>query len=78
MPENLSIENAPDEIVGRLRERASRHRRTLQGEVLAILEESLRSDERLSPDDVLAEVRRLGLHTPTESAAMIRADRDAR
>jgi plasmid stability protein len=78
MPENLFIENAPDEIVGRLRERASRHRRTLRGEVLAILEESLRSDERLGPDEVLAEVRRLGLHTPTESAAMIRADRDAR
>jgi antitoxin FitA len=78
MPVNLSIKNAPDEIVRRLRERASRHHRSLQGELLAILEASVRFEERLSPDDVLAEVRRLGLHTPSESTAMIRADRDAR
>ena len=32
MPVSLSIKNAPDEIVRRLRERASRHRRSLQGE----------------------------------------------
>lgn len=78
MSVDLSIEYAPDELVNRLRERASRHRRSLQGEVLAILEDCVRSEERLSPDDVLAEIRRLDLHTPSESAAMIRADRDAR
>jgi plasmid stability protein len=78
MPVNLSIENAPDEIVRRLRERASRHHRSLQGELLAILEETVRNDDRLSPDELLAEVRRLGLRTPSESAAMIRADRGAR
>ncbi len=78
MPVNLSIKNAPDEIVRRLRERASRHHRSLQGELLAILEASVRFEERLSPEDLLAEVRRLGLRTPSESASMIRADRDAR
>ncbi len=78
MPVDLSIENAPDEVVNRLRERASRHHRSLQGEVLAILEDCVRSEERLSPDDLLAEIRRLDLHTPSESAAMIRANRDAR
>ena len=31
MPVNLSIKNAPDEIVQRLRERAGRHHRSLQG-----------------------------------------------
>ena len=78
MPVNLSIKNAPDEIVRRLRERASRHHRSLQGELLAILEASVRFEERLSPDDLLGEVRRLGLRTPSESTAMIRADRDTR
>jgi plasmid stability protein len=78
MPVNLSIKNAPDEIVRRLRERASRHHRSLQGELLAILEAAVRFEERLSPDDLLGEVRRLGLHTPSESTAMIRAERDAR
>jgi antitoxin FitA len=78
MPVNLSIKNAPDEIVRRLRERASRHHRSLQGELLAILEAAVRFEEQLSPDDLLGEVRRLGLRTPSESTAMIRADRDAR
>lgn len=78
MPVNLSIKNAPDEIVIRLRERASRNHRSLQGELLAILEGAVRNEDRLSPDDVLERVRRLGLHTPSESAAMIRADRDVR
>ena len=78
MPVNLSIKDAPDEIVRRLRERASRHHRSLQGELLAILEASVRFEEQLSTDNLLAEVQRLGLRTPSESAAMIRTDRDAR
>lgn len=78
MPVDLIIENAPDEIVDRLRARAIFHRRSLQGEVLAILEDSTNPERRLSPDDVLAEIGRLGLRTPSEAAAMIRADRDGR
>src|SRR5580704_11566021 len=67
MPVNLSIKNAPDEIVRRLRERASRHHRSLQGELLAILEAAVRFEEQLSTDNLLAEVQRLGLRTPSES-----------
>jgi hypothetical protein len=33
VPVNLSIKNAPDDIVTRLRERAVRHRRSLRGEL---------------------------------------------
>ncbi|MCI0598095.1 MAG: hypothetical protein L0Y60_00995 [Beijerinckiaceae bacterium] len=44
---------------------------------MAILEEPVLSEVRLSPADLLTEVQRLGLHTPSESAAMIRAGRDA-
>jgi plasmid stability protein len=78
MPVDLLIENAPDEIVSRLRARADSHGRSLRGEVLAILEDSTRPDRLLSPDEVLAEIGRLALSTPSESVAMIRADRDAR
>jgi antitoxin FitA len=78
MPANLSIKNVPDEILKRLRQRAARHRRSLQGELLAILEENVLSEERLTVDDVLARVRRLRLRTPSEAARMIRTDRDAR
>ncbi len=78
MPVNLSIKNAPDDVVQRLRERAERHHRSLQGELMAIIEAAARQSQPSSPADVLAEVCRLGLRTPRESAAMVRADRDAR
>ncbi|MBF0395069.1 MAG: Arc family DNA-binding protein, partial [Alphaproteobacteria bacterium] len=35
MPSNLSIKNAPDDVVRRLKERAAAHHRSLQGELLA-------------------------------------------
>jgi antitoxin FitA len=75
---NLSIKNAPDDVVQRLKERAARHHRSLQGELLAILEDAVRSPSVLTPEDVLAEVRRLGLSTPEEAAHIVRADRDGR
>ena len=76
MPVNLSIKNAPDEVVQRLRRRAARHHRSLQGELLAVIEAAVRSEQELSPAEALAEVRRLGLRTPDDSASTIRADRD--
>lgn len=77
MPVNLSIKNAPDRVVQRLRERAERHHRSLQGELLAIIEAAVQ-DGPLTPAEALAEVRRLGLQTPGEAAALVRADRDGR
>jgi len=75
---NLSIKNAPEEVVMRLRRRAEKNRRSLQGELLAIIEAAAREDGPSGPGDVLAEVRRLGLQTPGEAADLIRADRDGR
>jgi antitoxin FitA len=77
MPVNLSIKNAPDQVVLRLRERARRHHRSLQGELLAIIEAAVEEDRLSSPADVLGEIRRLGLQTPREAAELIRADRDS-
>jgi plasmid stability protein len=76
MPVNLSIKNAPDEVVERLRARAARHHRSLQGELLAIVEAAARPAEHLTPDEILTEVRRLGLATPAEAADIARAGRD--
>jgi antitoxin FitA len=78
MPTNLSIKNAPDDLVAWLKERAAKNHRSLQGELLAIIEEAVRPRRKLTPDEVLAKIRRLGLTTPSESADMVRADRDAR
>jgi plasmid stability protein len=75
---SLSIKNVPDAVVKRLRDRAARRRRSLQGELLAIIEEAVQLDRLSTPADIVAEVRRLGLRSPSESAALIRGDRDGR
>ncbi|MFO1186312.1 MAG: Arc family DNA-binding protein [Alphaproteobacteria bacterium] len=78
VPINISIKNAPDDLIERVRERARRNHRSLQGEVLAILEKEVGSGPKKTPQEILEEVRKLGLKTPSESVAMIREDRDSR
>ncbi|HSZ91831.1 MAG TPA: Arc family DNA-binding protein [Acetobacteraceae bacterium] len=77
MPVNLSIKNAPDDVVERLRERAARNHRSLQGELMAIIEEAVKPTRYQTVDEVVAEARRLGLRAPDETAAIVRADRDS-
>ena len=43
---SLSIKNVPEDWVERLRQRADRHYRSLQGELMSILESTLVSDKR--------------------------------
>ena len=76
MPVTLSVKNVPDKLAERLRQRAARHHRSLQGELLAILEEA--AQPTITIDELADTVRALGLRTPAESVAMIRADRDGR
>ena len=78
MPVNLSIKSVPDEIAEELRARAERNHRSLQGELMAIIEEAAGEKGPLSPSEFLAEVRALGLRTPAESRSMVREERDAR
>lgn len=78
MPINLSIKNAPDDVVMRLRQRAKRHHRSLQGELLAIIEEAVLEPRPMAASEVLASIRELGLSTPGEAEAIIRAARDQR
>ena len=75
---NLSIKNAPHDLVARLKARAERNHRSMQGEVLAILEEVMRTPQRMTPMELLAEVRKLDLKTPSEAAEIIRKMRDER
>ena len=75
---SLSIKNVPEDWVERLRQRADRHYRSLQGELMSILESTLVSDKRRTVEELLEENRSRGLSSPSESVAMIRADRDGR
>ena len=76
---NLSIKNVPESVVEKLKARAARDHRSLQGELLHIVKSAV-DDERPVADAwrVLAEARRSGLVSPDESTAMIREDRDGR
>jgi plasmid stability protein len=74
---NLSIKRVPDRIVAKLRRRAMAHHRSLQGELLSLLEEAVEPG-RLTVEELRREIRKLGLSSPDESTGMIREDRDAR
>ena len=74
---NLSIKNVPEDLVERLRARAGANHRSLQGELLSIVESALRETGPLSFNEISQRVVRLGLTTPSESVRIIRQDRDA-
>jgi antitoxin FitA len=69
MAVTLRVENVPEEVAARLEERARKSRRSLQGELLRILEKAVAEEDRLTPRQVLEKVRSLKLKTPAESAA---------
>ena len=71
----LSVKNVPRALARRLRARAARNHRSLQGELLAILTEA---GTTVTVTDLAALVRQIGLRSPSESAEMVREDRDGR
>ncbi|HXO40360.1 MAG TPA: Arc family DNA-binding protein [Thermoanaerobaculia bacterium] len=75
MPVDLSIKRVPDHVVERLRERAARNHRSLQGELMAMLENHVIPD-RLTIEQIIELNRASGFRTPSESVEMIREDRD--
>jgi plasmid stability protein len=78
MSVNLSIKNVPEHIAEGIRKRAVRHHRSLQGELLSILEETVGRETRVTPAGFLEEIQALSLRTPSESLKIIRRDRNAR
>ncbi len=89
MPVNLSVKNVPDTLAEQLRARAARHHRSLQRELLSILESV--ADEggppssrqppagrRMSVDEAVAQARRLFPRGTESSIGFIRALRDGR
>ncbi len=77
MPTNISLKNVPDDIVDKLRKRAKRHHRSLQGELITIIEEAV-EPTKLSVDQVESYLRELRFETGDESTSWLRELRDAR
>jgi plasmid stability protein len=88
MPVNLSVKNVPDALAESLRQRASRNRRSLQRELLSILEAAVgrgaampepRSPETALTIEQVVEISQRVLPNGTESSvAYIRQLRDGR
>ena len=72
MPVSLSIKNVPDDVAERLRQRAKRNHRSMQGDLLYILETVLPLGRQKDVSEIREEVGRLGI----KSTEDIRADRD--
>ena len=77
MAVSLSIKEVPDEIAEAIRERARANHRSLQGELMAMIEAHV-GFRPFRARELWNEVRALGLSTPSESVQMIREDRDSR
>lgn len=70
----LSVKGVPVDLAKRLKDRATRNHRSLQGELRAILEQA---EQVLTLDDLARLAKKLGIKgEPGESARMIREDRD--
>ena len=75
---SLSIKNVPEAVVDRLRERAKRNRRSLQGELLDVVERAAQEPPILSARDVFERIKKLNLPKGPRSVDIIRKMRDAR
>ncbi len=74
---SLSIKNVPEDLADSLRERAARHHRSLQGELMHILETAVRP-QPFQASALWRQIQALGLTTPEESTRFVREDRDTR
>jgi antitoxin FitA len=76
----LSIKNAPEAIVRRLKARAARHHRSLQGELMAIVEAAAQQEQAalLTPGALLARARSAGVSSSGRSAQLVRRMREGR
>jgi plasmid stability protein len=77
MPVNLSIKDVPDDVAKALRERARQNHRSLQGEMLAIIEAAT-WERPFKAIELWEAAKAAGLSSPNESTAWIREDRDSR
>lgn len=81
MPVSLSIKNVPEDVVEKLKKRASFNHRSLQGELRAIVDEAtatIPAKHALTVGEALAHMRTLGVRTKDEAVQLIREDRDSR
>lgn len=82
---SLSIKNVPPVLAKALGERARRHHRSIQGELMHILEEAVRQPAQAAVpsrvfdvDRLVRQAKALGLKTEADSVQIVREWRDSR
>ncbi|MBI1867163.1 MAG: Arc family DNA-binding protein [Methylocystis sp.] len=78
MPVTLSIKNAPDEVVAKLKARAAHNHRSLQGELMAIVTEAAARSPPAKLEDFWGFAKEIGLESPSEAVEIVREMRDSR
>jgi plasmid stability protein len=77
MPVSLSIKDVPEGLARALRRRAEQNHRSIQGELMHILETAVRP-RPFHAQTLVKRIQALGLSTPAEATSMVRRDRDRR
>jgi plasmid stability protein len=72
----LLVRNIDDSVVSRLKEHARRHGRSLQAEVKSILERASQNDLERARKVANRIRRRIGRRQQTDSAVLLREDRE--
>ncbi|HEY2068118.1 MAG TPA: Arc family DNA-binding protein [Rhizomicrobium sp.] len=75
---NISIKNVPAEKVELLKQRAKQNHRSLQGELMALIDQATSNvpKKTMTIDEVSKYIQTLGLSRHSEAVQMIREDRD--
>ena len=75
---NLSIKAVPEQLAEALRQRAAQNHRSLQGELMHILETAVARPRPFRARELAKRIKELGFSSPDEGTAIVRADRDRR
>ena len=77
MAVSLSIKAVPNDLAQALRRRAARNHRSIQGELMHILEAAVRP-QPFDAEDFVRRIKAVGAASPAESTEIIRQARDSR
>jgi len=78
MAVSLSIKAVPDELADALRKRAEQNHRSLQGELMHILETAVAEARPFRAQELARRIKALGFTSPDEGTAIVREARDRR
>ena len=78
MAVSLSIKAVPDDLAEALRKRAEQNHRSLQGELMHILELAVAKPRPFRAQELAKRIKELGFTSPDEGTAIVRDARDRR